>query len=232
MMTINVRVTPYERDNLKALATVTLGSGIKLHGIRVMENKDGRMFVSYPAYKTKTGEFEQYFHPITKEFNEKLNNAILTAYDSENHRFSTQSETVIDPAVSVRAAEFRQANMRGLASVILDDSFVINSVRIMRGEHGLFTSMPSYRDKNGEYQDYVELKGDIRGVIRDKSVEALTNAKVNQADKTASKSVSGQTEKEKNTVSSNVGDKMKAEGKKQGQQARQVQKQSGMMAVR
>ena len=191
MMTIDVRVTPYERENLKALATVTLGSDVRLNGIRIMENKEGKLFASYPAYQTKAGEYEQYFHPITAEFNKQMNDAIMNVYDADNHRFTSAGDAV-NPEVAVRATPLEQDKMRGLASVVLDDSFVVNSVRIMRGDHGLFAAMPSYKNKDGAYQDYVELKGDTKTAVRDKAIAALKSAKAEKAidkEKVAEKTV-------------------------------------------
>lgn len=43
--------------------------------------------------------------------------------------------------------------MKGLASVILDDCFVVRDIRIIEGEEGLFIAMPSKKKVDGEYKD-------------------------------------------------------------------------------
>lgn len=45
------------------------------------------------------------------------------------------------------------SRMKGLASVLLDDCFVIRDIRIIEGENGLFIAMPSKKKADGEYKD-------------------------------------------------------------------------------
>ena len=47
--------------------------------VQVIENKP---FVSMPSYQTQTGDYAQYALPITKDFHEKLSNAVLRSYQS------------------------------------------------------------------------------------------------------------------------------------------------------
>ena len=43
--------------------------------------------------------------------------------------------------------------MKGIASVILDDCFVVRDIRILDGNDGLFIAMPSRKNHEGEYHD-------------------------------------------------------------------------------
>lgn len=48
----------------------------------------------------------------------------------------------------------KEANqLRGYATIIIDDAFVVKNIKIIQGKTGLFIAMPSYRLKNGEYKD-------------------------------------------------------------------------------
>ena len=48
----------------------------------------------------------------------------------------------------------RDANqLKGFATIIIDDSFVVKNIKIIQGKNGLFIAMPSYKLKNGEYKD-------------------------------------------------------------------------------
>jgi len=60
-----------------------------------------------------------------------------------------------DLKIGVRINEVRtgQDNIRALASVVLNDAFVIKGVRIISGERGLFASMPAQRGQNGKYYE-------------------------------------------------------------------------------
>ncbi|MFW5981652.1 MAG: septation regulator SpoVG [Halanaerobiaceae bacterium] len=42
---------------------------------------------------------------------------------------------------------------KAFASITFEDSFVIKDLRVVEGKNGLFISMPSRKDKNGEFRD-------------------------------------------------------------------------------
>ena len=44
-----------------------------------------------------------------------------------------------------------ETRMKGIASVLLDDCFVIRDIRIIEGKDGLFIAMPSRKNADGEY---------------------------------------------------------------------------------
>ena len=46
-----------------------------------------------------------------------------------------------------------ETRMKGIASVLLDDCFVIRDIRIIEGKDGLFIAMPSRKNAEGEYHD-------------------------------------------------------------------------------
>ena len=46
-----------------------------------------------------------------------------------------------------------ETKMKGIASVLIDDCFVIRDIRIIEGKEGLFIAMPSRKNASGEYHD-------------------------------------------------------------------------------
>ena len=71
-------------SNLMAYGDITINNEIVLKKVAVMQKKDGSgIFVSYPSKKNeKSGEYEQFYYPITRESREALNNAVLEAYSA------------------------------------------------------------------------------------------------------------------------------------------------------
>ena len=70
-----------------ALATVTISDCLVLTGLRIVKGKKG-MFVSMPQRKLskpdKNGnEYADIFFPVTRDFREELNNAIMDEYDKK-----------------------------------------------------------------------------------------------------------------------------------------------------
>jgi len=43
--------------------------------------------------------------------------------------------------------------LKGMASITIDNCFVIKNIKIINGKNGLFISMPNYKSANGEYKD-------------------------------------------------------------------------------
>lgn len=43
--------------------------------------------------------------------------------------------------------------LRAFVSIILDDCFMINDIKVIRGRDGMFISMPSRRKRNGKFKD-------------------------------------------------------------------------------
>ena len=43
--------------------------------------------------------------------------------------------------------------MRAVASITLDDEFVVHDIKIIDGQNGLFIAMPSKKATDGEYRD-------------------------------------------------------------------------------
>lgn len=77
-------------------------------------------------------------------------------------------------SVNVRIAENteKESRMKGIASVIIDDCFAIHDIRIIEGENGLFTAMPSRKTSSGEYRDVAHpINGECRKMFNDAILE-------------------------------------------------------------
>lgn len=58
-------------------------------------------------------------------------------------------------SVNVRKIEKEESKIKGIASVLLDSSFLVNDIRIIEGDNGLFIAMPSRKTATGSYHDIV-----------------------------------------------------------------------------
>ncbi len=56
-------------------------------------------------------------------------------------------------SVNVRRIEKENSRMKGIASVLIDDSFAIHDIRIIEGDNGIFIAMPSRKTATGGYRD-------------------------------------------------------------------------------
>ncbi|MDO4437986.1 MAG: septation regulator SpoVG [Eubacteriales bacterium] len=72
---------------------------------------------------------------------------------------------------------FRDGKMRGLASITIDDVFVVHDIKIIEGDNGLFIAMPSRKSKDGEYRDIAHpINSDTRNIIQERVLEAYNTA--------------------------------------------------------
>ena len=55
--------------------------------------------------------------------------------------------------VRVRRFEKEGNRMKGIATVTLDNCFIVTDIRIIDGEKGLFIAMPSRKTATGGYRD-------------------------------------------------------------------------------
>ncbi|KQL51373.1 MULTISPECIES: septation regulator SpoVG [Heyndrickxia] len=46
-----------------------------------------------------------------------------------------------------------EGRMRAIASITLDNEFVVHDIRVIDGNNGLFVAMPSKRTPDGEFRD-------------------------------------------------------------------------------
>ena len=159
-------------SNIKGFATVVFGDSFKITNIAILENKEkGELFVSMPRYRSNERDeknsviYKDVCNPITAEFREELYTNILEAYakirEPEKAETQTQGKTQEMPEFSVTVTPYERegSNIKGLARIYFENSFIVNNVNILQGKEKIFVSMPSYKtkqvDEHGKpiYQD-------------------------------------------------------------------------------
>ena len=82
MQITDVRLRKVNSENrMKAVASVTFDNEFVVHDIKVIESQNG-LFIAMPSRKTPNGEFKDIAHPINADTREKIQKAILEAYDA------------------------------------------------------------------------------------------------------------------------------------------------------
>jgi len=72
--------------------------------------------------------------------------------------------------VSLRAVAMNK--VCAIASIVLDDAFVVHDLRVVNGEKGLFVAMPSRKLPNGEFRDICHpINAESRQHIQDAVLE-------------------------------------------------------------
>lgn len=80
-------------------------------------------------------------------------------------------------SVNVRKISKEGSRMKGIASVLLDDSFAVHDIRIIEGDNGLFIAMPSRKTATGGYRDIAHpINPEVRAMFEQAILEAYENA--------------------------------------------------------
>ena len=80
-------------------------------------------------------------------------------------------------SVNVRKIEKEGSRMKGIASVLLDDSFAVHDIRIIEGDNGLFLFFSSRKTATGGYRDIDHpINPDVRKMFEDAILKAYNEA--------------------------------------------------------
>lgn len=160
---INVTEAKNQEGNVRGFANLVFGDSFKITNIAILENKEkGTLFVSMPRYKSSERDeqggvvYKDVCNPITAEFREELYGNILEAFEQAKEADKSPKEKVEAemPEFSVTVTPFERegSNIRGLARIYFDDSFIVNNVSILQGKDKVFVAMPSYKTKQTDEQ--------------------------------------------------------------------------------
>lgn len=70
----------------------------------------------------------------------------------------------------------KEGAMKAVASITLDDEFVIHDIKVIEGEKGLFIAMPSRKTAEGDYRDIAHpISREAREVVQSTILEAYEN---------------------------------------------------------
>lgn len=91
--------------------------------------------------------------------------------------------------VNVRKYNQPKNNLKGFATVTLDDELVLTGIKIIKGSKGLFLGMPStYWESDEEYHDiFFPVTADFREELTEQVIEAYENADDDDKKKKSSK---------------------------------------------
>jgi stage V sporulation protein G len=94
-MKVDVKISSIRPEgSLKAIASVNLNDCFAIRNVKVMESSKG-LFAAMPSYKAGNGEYKDICFPITKEFRQQFNDAVVNAYQQaltqNQHKGMTQT---------------------------------------------------------------------------------------------------------------------------------------------
>ena len=86
--------------------------------------------------------------------------------------------------VRIRTME-KEGKLKAVASITIDDCFVIHDIKVIEGENGLFIAMPSRKAQDGTYKDIAHpINSDTRAELQKlilERYESVANSEMESA---------------------------------------------------
>lgn len=79
--------------------------------------------------------------------------------------------------IRIRFVDKEDSKLKAVASITIDDCFVVHDIKVIEGKDGFFISMPSKKTPDGEYKDIVHpINTETRESISAQIIEAFKSA--------------------------------------------------------
>ena len=150
-------ILPGNGSKLRATASVGMNGCFAVRGVKLYEGPKG-LFVNMPSYKAANNQYKEYCHPVTKEFREQLEQAVINAYKQAALQGQAPANQPPEPLpmkvdVRINTLTLNSGNQRASATANLNDSFALKGIKVMEGVNGLFVHTPSYKSGE-EYKEH------------------------------------------------------------------------------
>ena len=79
--------------------------------------------------------------------------------------------------VRIRLVEKEDSKLKAIASITIEDYFVVHDIKIIEGKDNLFIAMPSRKTSEGEYKDIAHpINSETRQMLSDAILKAYSEA--------------------------------------------------------
>ena len=79
--------------------------------------------------------------------------------------------------IRIKLVEQADSKLKAVASITIDECFVIHDIKVINGEKGIFISMPAKKSPDGKHKDIAHpIKTETRKELEEKIIEAYNNA--------------------------------------------------------
>jgi stage V sporulation protein G len=82
MKVTEVRISPAKGGKVRAFASVVFDDCFMVNDLRVIEGREGQVFVTMPGRKTRNGQMRDIAHPLNSETRDHIEQRVLEEYES------------------------------------------------------------------------------------------------------------------------------------------------------
>jgi stage V sporulation protein G len=88
MNVTEVRISPSKGGRIRAFASIVIDDCFIVNDLRIVEGREGQLFVTMPARKTRNGQMRDIAHPLDSDTRERIENRILGEYEEALKNFA------------------------------------------------------------------------------------------------------------------------------------------------
>jgi len=89
MEVTGIKIYPFDTGKtgtrVRAYAEVEFDGGLTIRGIRIIENKKGGLFIGYPSYRSRSGEYRDYILVHDRDLENQIRSDIIDKYRACDH---------------------------------------------------------------------------------------------------------------------------------------------------
>lgn len=109
-----VRISPARGGKVRAFVSIIIDDCFIVNDLRVMEGREGQLFVTMPARKTRNGQMRDTAHPLNTETREAIEQRVL-------EEFHVASENLMVP--ERKKGGSKPSTLDRIASRLFNDEF-------------------------------------------------------------------------------------------------------------
>ncbi len=121
MEVTEVRISPAKGGKVCAFASIVFDDCFIVNDLRVVEGREGQVFVMMPARKTRNGQMRDVAHPLDSATRELIEKKVL-----EEFATAVENRAVADRSPKGGGKEGQESVIDRLSSKLFNDEFWIN----------------------------------------------------------------------------------------------------------
>jgi len=116
-----VRISPSKGGKVRAFVSIVFDDCFIVNDLRILEGREGQLFVTMPARKTRNGQMRDTAHPLNMETRKMIEDEVLREYEE-----ALKNRAIPTPSKSKRE---KLSTLDRLASRLFNDEFWTQDAR-------------------------------------------------------------------------------------------------------
>jgi len=122
MKVTEVRLSPTKGGKIRAFASIVIDDCFIVNDLRIVEGREGQLFVTMPARKTRNGQMRDIAHPLNGDTREEIEKRVLGEYEEAVRNLSVPS-----PVHSAARKRDQPSALDRLASKLFSEEFWVTA---------------------------------------------------------------------------------------------------------